>query len=186
MTTDAAAGLLTAADLWQLPDDGNRYELSDGRLVCMAPASNWSAIVAGNVLEPLRAHVRAHDLGVCGVEGGFVLRTNPDVVRTPDVWFVRRERVPPIGQRDGYWPFAPDLAVEILSPTDRAEQIRRKLVDYLDAGTRLVWLLDPRRRSAAVFRPDDALPRLLSGDDALDGEDVLPGFTLPLAEVFHD
>ena len=127
--------------------------------------------------------VDGHGIGECGIsEGGFKLASDPDVVRAPDVWFVRAERVPAGGFPSGIWEGFPDLAVEVLSPTDRPLAVAQKLQDYLDAGTRLVWVLDPDARAAAVYRPGH-VPTFLNEDGILDGEDVLPGFALPLRDV---
>ena len=123
-------------------------------------------------------------LGVCaGQDTGFVLATNPDIVRAPDVAFVRQDRIPSGGVRRGYFPGPPDLAIEIRSPGDRPGEMLRKIGDYLDAGTALVWYLDPERRSATVYRQDGST--LTIGEDGvLDGEEVLPGFALSLSDIW--
>ncbi|MGE0544684.1 MAG: Uma2 family endonuclease [Dehalococcoidia bacterium] len=112
-------------------------------------------------------------------------RQNWDVasstVRAPDVWFVRAERVPEEAL-DEFFPGGPDLAIEVLSPSDRFAAVVEKARDYLAAGTRLVWVIDPKGRTAAVFYPDGAA-RLLSEDDALEGGDVLPGFTVRVRDL---
>jgi Uma2 family endonuclease len=114
-------------------------------------------------------------------ETGFVLSTNPDTVRAPDVAFVRNERIPDPLPR-GYARFAPDLVVEVLSPDDRPGEVLEKVADWLNARTRIVWVIDPERRTGRVQRPDGT-DALLNESDALDGEDVLPGFSYRLAEV---
>jgi Uma2 family endonuclease len=111
-----------------------------------------------------------------------LLKRGPDVVRAPDVWFVRADRVPADGIPVSFWPGAPDLAIEVLSPTDRVGAVLRKVREYLDAGVRLVWVIDPEARTAGVFRPGRT-EHFIDDDRILDGEDVLPGFTLPLREV---
>jgi Uma2 family endonuclease len=176
---------MTADELSALSDDGNRYELVRGDLIRVSPSAVWPGIVAGRVFGLLWSFLqgRTH-LGVCGIsETGFRLTRNPDTVRAPDVWFVLAERVPSDGIPDeGFWPGAPDLAVEVLSPSDRFVDVMRKVQEYLTAGARLVWVSDPKGRSAAVFAPDHP-PQLLGGDDTLDGGDLLPGFTLRLGDV---
>jgi Uma2 family endonuclease len=175
--------LLTAGDLWRLPDDGNRYELVRGVLVCMSPESLESSRTSARVAARIGDFVDEHDLGAWGdAQGGFKLAANPDVVRAPDAWFVRAERVPPQGFPNGYWHGCPDLAVEVLSPSDRPDTIAARVQDYLDAGTRLVWVYDPGTRAAAVFGPD-RLPSFVLEDGGLDGEDILPGFRLPLRDL---
>ena len=176
---------MTAAELLALPDDGcHRYALVRGRLITMSPSSSKPAIVAGRVFRPLSNFVEEQRLGVCGgADWGFRLATDPDTVRSPDCAFVRAERVPAEGLPDGFWPGAPDLAVEVLSPSNRFAEILERVEDYLAAGTRLIWILDPERRTARVFRPDRA-PIVVGEHGVLSGEDVLPGFTLRLAEVW--
>jgi Uma2 family endonuclease len=177
--------LWTADELLALPDDGyHRYELVRGRLVCMAPAASKSAIVGGRIAARLGSYVDAHHLGVYGnADWGYRLASDPDVVRAPDVGFVRAEHVPAEGIPPGFWPGAPDLAVEVLSPSDRFAAVIAKVQDYLAAGTRLVWALDPEARTAVVFRP--GVPALvLDEGGVLDGGEVVPGFTLRLADVW--
>ena len=184
VATTSPARLVTAEELLELPDDGNRYELVRGELVCVSPSFVWPGIVAGNVFGGLWGFLqRRRRLGICGIsEAGFQLASKPDTVRAPDVWFIRAEHVPEGGVPDGFWPGAPDLAIEVLSPSDRFTDVLGNAHEYLDAGTRLVRVIDPKGRSAAVFRPDRP-PLLLGEDGVLDGEDVLPGFTLRLRDV---
>jgi Uma2 family endonuclease len=114
-------------------------------------------------------------------ETGFKLASDPDTVRGPDMAFIRTERLPdpePVGFPD----FAPDLVVEVLSPGDRPGAVLAKVADWLSAGTRLVWVLDPSRRVARVYR-DDGTEEVLTADQALAGEDVVPGFSCPIAEI---
>jgi len=127
--------------------------------------------------------VREHDLGlVVAAETGFTLARDPDTVRAPDVGFVSRERVPdPLPK--GYAEFAPDLAVEVLSPDDRPGEVLAKVADWLNAGSRLVWVVDPDQRLVRVYRADGS-ESLLGAHDLLVGEEVLPGFACPVADVF--
>jgi Uma2 family endonuclease len=173
---------LTADDLSAMPDDGNRYELVRGELIPISPLFILPSVVAGNVLGEIGQFVRRQRLGVYGTAGGFKLESNPDTVRAPDVWFIRADRIPADGLPDSFWPGAPDLAVEVLSPSDRFVEVMRKVQEYLAAGARLVWVIDPKGRSAAAFAPDR--PSLLFGeDDTLDGGDFLPSFVLRLGDV---
>jgi Uma2 family endonuclease len=114
-------------------------------------------------------------------ETGFLVQRDPDVVLGPDIAFVRAERVP--RRALGYVPLAPDLAVEIRSPSESRERVVRKARLYLTGGVRLLWYVDPRRQTVIVYRPGRA-PTTLGIGDELDGEDVLPGFRLPVADVF--
>ena len=175
---------MTAEELLTLPDSDTRRELVRGVLVTMSPSALPPTIVGGNIFARLWNFLRRRRLGACGfADAGFKLASDPDTVRAPDIWFLRAERIPPDGiPRGGYWEGAPDLAVEVLSPTDRFTDVLRKAQDYLNAGTRLVWIVDPEGRSAAVFRPD-AAPLLLGETGTLDGGDVLPGFSVRLRDV---
>ena len=178
--------LLTAEELWALPEvPGKRFELLDGELIEVPGANPLHGLLVELVLRLIGAHARERDLGLAFGDGtGYILRRGPDRVRIPDVSFVAWERVPAEGvPEEGFWPFAPDLAVEIVSPGDRADDVHSKVREYLAAGTRLVWVLDPYTRTAAVHRPAGEVIEL-GEDGVLDGEDVLPGFRLPLAEVW--
>ncbi len=184
MTQSVTERLMTAGELLALPDDGWKYELIEGRLVRVSPSSTWSSAVSANALTLINGFVRPRRLGVCGdADWGFVLGTDPDLVRSPDVAFVSAERIPASGLPKGFWHGAPDLAVEVRSPSDRTADVLRKVAEFLEAGTRLVWVLDPERRSAVVYRADGTVAAF-GADGILDGEDVLPGFSLALAEVW--
>lgn len=173
---------MTAEDLLRLNVQDKRTELVRGRLVVREPAGFARGVVAARIGAAVASFVRLHDLGlVVAAETGFTLERNPDTVRAPDVGFVRRHRVPDPLPR-GYAEFAPDLAVEVLSPDDRPGEVLAKVADWLLAGTHLVWVVDPIRRAARVYRPDGTESFATIGD-SLDGEDVLPGFTLALGQV---
>ena len=124
------------------------------------------------------------DLGVsCGAGTGFILQREPDVVRAPDAAFVASGRIPETGVPVSYWPFAPDLLVEVVSPSDRLADVHVKIADYLASGTRLVWLVEPETRMVHVYRSPQQVEVLGAGDD-LDGDDVLPGFQCPVRRLF--
>jgi Uma2 family endonuclease len=139
--------------------------------------------IAGAVVAHLRNHVERLGLGTVLVEAGFVLQRGPDTVRGPDVSFVGFARLPPDRIPEQFIPGAPDLAVEILSPSSRWTEVEEKVADYFAAGARLVWVVDPGERRAIVRYPDRP-PRVLAAAESLDGEDVVPGFALALAELF--
>jgi Uma2 family endonuclease len=150
--------------------------------VVREPAGLAHGVVAARLGEHVAAFVRLHALGlVVAAETGFTLARDPDTVRAPDVGFIRRDRVPDPLPR-GYAPMAPDLVVEVLSPDDRPGEVLAKVADWLRAGTSLIWVVDPIRRSARVYRADGT-ESFADGDAALDGEDVLRGFVLPLAAI---
>lgn len=175
---------MTAEELLDLPDDGLRHELVLGELRTMTPAGYEHGRVAMRIGSRLDAFVEAQGLGeVLGAETGFTLARGPDTVRAPDVAFVRAERVPAAEDRAGFAELAPDLAVEVVSTWDRASEVSEKALMWLDAGVRLVWVVDPTTRLATVYRSGGVVG-LFRGQDVLDGEDVLPGFTLPLWELF--
>lgn len=176
---------LTADDLFNLPDDDHRYELVEGELLRMAPAGGEHGSLAIDFGVDLGMHVREHKLGwVFAAETGFILRRDPDTVRAPDVSFVRSDRLsegkPPVG----FLPFAPDLAVEIVSPSDTAEEVNAKIRDYLDAGTGMVVLVYPRSKTVAVHLPSGH-SRTLGVDDTLEGGEVVPGFRYAIAALFR-
>lgn len=183
MTTSPPT-LMTAEELLHLREDEYQYELDEGKLVRMCPSSSTPAIVASNFGRRVSNFVSDHSLGLCaGADWGFKLASGPDIVRAPDFAFVRAERVPPGGIPRGFWPGAPDLAIEVLSPDHRYVEVARKVQQYLDAGTRLIWIVEPEDRTVAIHRPGRAMA-VLGEDGTLDGEDVLPGFTLRLAEIW--
>jgi Uma2 family endonuclease len=184
MATDTSRRLVTADELLRMPDDGGRYELVRGVLVRMSPTSSRSSLVSRATGTRVDRYVREHGLGICGdADWGFLLSSNPDIVRAPDVGVVVAARVPADGIPPGYWPGAPDLAIEVISPSDRFADVLEKVQEYLVAGTRLVWVLDPEARKAIVFRPGQP-PETVGADGELSGADVLPGFVLRLAEVW--
>lgn len=176
-------GLMTAEQLWELPDDGMRHELVRGELRTMTPAGYRHGRIAARIVGRIDAHVSQHDLGdVLSSETGFTLERGPDTVRAPDAAFVRADRVPSPDADKGFAELAPDLVVEVVSPGDRWTEVTEKAFMWLDAGVRLVWIVDPAKRFAVVHRPEGATR--LHGDDELDGEDVLPGFRLALHDLF--
>jgi Uma2 family endonuclease len=172
----------TAEELERLNLPNKRTELVRGQLVVREPAGFRHGDVAMAVALQMGNFVRKHALGrVLAAETGFKLFSNPDTVRAPDVGFVRHDRIPDPLPR-GFAAFAPDLAVEVLSPDDRPGEVLAKVADWLTAGTQLVWIIDPERRTGRVHRADGSIT-ILNDDGSFDGEDVIPGFTCPLAEV---
>ncbi|PYP00207.1 MAG: Uma2 family endonuclease [Gemmatimonadetes bacterium] len=174
--------LLTADELQHVYVPDKRVELVRGLLVVRELPGMRHARVAMDLALALGAHVRAAALGRVYAEAGFKLASNPDTVRGPDVAFIRRDRIPD-PEPTGFAHFAPDLVVEVISPGDRAGEVLAKVADWLSAGTRLVWVLDPARRVARVYR-DDGTEQILTADESLDGGDVVPGFSCPVGEIF--
>ena len=169
----------TEADLWAAPDDGLRRELVDGEIRCMSPAGGRHGRVAILLASRLHAFVESRGLGfVFDSSTGFRLPSGN--VRAPDVAFLAEGQADPLDP--GFVPVRPDLAVEILSPGDTRRDVLDKVGEYLDAGTRIVWVVDPARRTATVFRSATDVTAV-SDAGTLDGEDLLPGFRCALADV---
>lgn len=183
---DETERLYTADELLEISArDDNRYELLHGRLRIMAPAGDEHGFLAASLNARIFLFAEEHKLGyVFAAETGFYLSRNPDLVRAPDLAFVRSERI--VGKLSGkYFPGAPDLAVEVVSPNDIASEVQAKIQDWLTHGTRLVWVVDPQTRTVTVYRPDGTA-NVLKAKDALNGEEVLPGFAFPLAKLFGE
>ncbi len=179
----SATRLYTIDDLSQI-DDLNRYDLIRGELVCLAPAESRHGEVSAVLVGSLWKHVSERSLGkVYSSETGFILDQNPDTLLAPDAAFVLSNRLPPKEERESFLPIAPDLVVEVVSPSDRLTSLTDKVKAYLDAGVRLVWLVEPRRERITVYTQDHSY-RMLTVEDELDGGDVLPEYRLPVAEVF--
>lgn len=177
-----SATLLTAEDLMANPVPNMCTELVAGRMLVREPPGYLHGLVAARLLVAVSVYATTKKLGVVlTAESGFTLFRNPDTVRAPDVAFIRAERVPNAPLR-GYPEFAPDLAVEVLSPTDRAGKVLEKIGDWIEAGSQLVWVIDPERRLARVYRSDGSVTEL-QADDTIEGEDVLPGFSVCVSEL---
>ena len=175
----------TADELIRMKDDGWRYELIEGELRRMAPAGMEHGGVGMNVAAPMWNHVVPGKLGeVYNADTGFFLSHDPETVVGPDVAFVRADRLPPPSEQKGYSQIAPDLAVEVVSPSDTQPAVDEKVALYLAAGVPLLWVAFPKRRVVRVHRPGRE-PIELGEGEVLDGEDVLPGFRLPVADVFR-
>ncbi|HEY3109388.1 MAG TPA: Uma2 family endonuclease [Chloroflexota bacterium] len=174
---------VTADELFCMPEDGWRYELRAGELLQMVPPGYQHGRFSSRLNVALGAYVLAQDLGDVVIEVGFRLSRDPDTVRAPDIAFVSRARIPAGELPIAYWEGAPDLAVEMISPSESAEDIREKIDEYIRAGARLVWILFPRLRSAEVWRADGSWLKV-GPEAALSGEDVVPGFSIPLAQIF--
>jgi Uma2 family endonuclease len=174
---------MTADDLLRVELHDKWTELVRGHLVVREPPGTWHGTVSARLAYLVGDFVYRNELGVlCGQDTGFKIASNPDTVRAPDLAFLSHERARKV-ERRGYASVAPDLAVEVVSPGDRAGEVLARVGDWLDAGVRLVWVIDPTRNAAHVHRPDGSLT-VVGADGALDGESVLPGFTCPLGDVF--
>ena len=184
MAALAQHALMTAEELFDLPDDDYKYELVEGELIRMAPTGGEHGVLTVRIGRILDEYVEAHDLGICsGAETGFILRRAPDIVRAPDAAFIAKARIPETGIPKTYWPFAPDLAVEVTSPSDRFSAVQTKIAEYFSAGTRLAWVIEPATRTVYTYRSAHDV-QALGEDDELSGEDVLPGFRYAVGRLF--
>jgi len=175
--------VMIAEELFWLPDNGKRRELVKGELREMPPASCLHGIHGGRLQAYLGYYVLTQKLGqILLAETGFTIARAPDTVRAPDIAFVSQDRLPdPIP--DGYLELVPDLAVEVVSPNDTRREVREKVNDWLDAGVRLVWVVNYQKRTITEYRSRQQI-RVLTEEDTLDGGDVVPGFSLSVREVF--
>lgn len=188
-----SAALMTAEELLAYSAPNQRVELVRGRLLVCEPSGSRHGEIEAGVVGALRLYLtrdrdargaeRTRGRLVCG-DAGFWLSHDPDTVRAPDAAYISRERYDG-SLPDGYAEFAPDLAVEVRSPSDRPGAVLAKIGDWLEAGARVVWVIDPRTRQVAIYR-DDGAHDLLGGDDVLREELLLPGFVLPLVELFAE
>ena len=176
--------LITAAEFAEMPDpdDGSKQELLRGEIITMPPPQGPHGIVCGMLTMLVGSFIHAKKLGwfTCN-DAGFISETDPDSVRGPDFAFWKSER-----QKErptGYFQIPPDLAVEVISPSDTASRVSEKVEHYLKAGVSLVWLVDPELRIVTVAKQDGS-SRPLDENDTLTGNDVLPGFSCKVGELF--
>jgi len=176
--------LWTADELLAMPHDGRRHELVRGELRTMTPAGGQHGLVIMWLAIRLGGYVDERALGVLfSPDTGFVLSSDPDTVRAPDISFLSTARIPPGGIGPKYPRLTPDLAVEVLSPDDTVFEVEEKVEEYLTTGARRVWVINPKRRTATVYQPGTPA-RVLAAEDVLDGGDVVPGFACRVAELF--
>jgi Uma2 family endonuclease len=175
---------MTAEQLFALPSDGQKHELIAGELIVMSPAGSEHGIVIGNITAFIAPHVVEKKLGrIFGAESGFLIRRNPDTVRAPDVAFVTRERLERLGVPRSYWPGAPDLAVEVVSPSDRTDEVEEKVKVWLAAGCQEVWVASPMLRTVTLYRSLTEIELFVS-TQSIDSSRVLPELRLAVADVF--
>ncbi len=184
------ARLMTAEELLEMREEECRYELVRGKLISRLWAGVRYAIASSNLLFSLGMHIRANKLGkTYPANTGFQIESDPDHVRAPSVAFVNDERMKPVMRdfetyRDRYFPGAPDLAVEVVIPSDTYFYIEDKVADWLNTGTRMVIVVNADLQTAAVYRsPTDVT--ILTEADTLDGGDVVPGWRMPVSEIFE-
>jgi Uma2 family endonuclease len=159
-------------------------ELYEGELKNVSPANARHGDIASQIGMILRQFVTPKRLGRVIIEGGYILARNPDTVLGPDVSFVRQSRIPAEGLPEKFFDGPPDLAIEIVSPTNPRKELLRKLQYYLDAGTLLAWLVDPNAQTVDVFRPQQSVRRL-ARTDVITCEEVIPAFSVVVSEFFQ-
>ena len=173
----------TAKQLAALPEDGNRYELVEGVLHVMSPTGGRHGQVAATLLFQLTGHVRRRNLGVTfAAETGFLIYKNPDTVRAPDAAFVSYKRLGQFADHPGFLPFAPDLVAEVVSPHDSPREVETKTQAWLEAGVRVVLVVDPQALTVRACRPGRSFQ--VPSPGLVDLDDVLPGFELDVVELF--
>lgn len=183
----ATTKLLTAEEFAKLPNpaDGSKQELVRGEVVTMPPPGFRHGIVQLNVATLLKACAKQHKLGRITVESGVVTERDEDTVRGPDVAYWSYERLPADQVPEGYPGAAPDLCVEVKSPSNTEQRTTKKVGEYFACGARMVWVVDPEERTVTIYRkPGDG--RVLWEDATITGEDVLPEFSCPLSEFFQE
>ena len=182
--TTAKQGLLTAEDLLRLDSQGVKGELIKGVLHERMPAGGRHGEIAIALAAEIRSFIRPRRLGrVGGSDTGVLLERDPDTVREPDAYFISADRMPLDISVAGYYEVVPDFVVEIRSPSDSLREFNEKIAMWLDEGVRLVLAVFPDTQTARVHRPGGSTLDLAYGD-AFDGEDVLPGFSCPLSDIF--
>jgi Uma2 family endonuclease len=176
----------TADQLLRMPNDDGRYELVAGELRKMPPAGWEHGTVGGYLSTLLGQHVLKDELGrVFLAETGFLLARDPDTVRAPDIAFIHKDHLPAQKPKEAFWPGAPDLAVEVVSPGDTVGEVDEKVKAWLDAGVVMVWVVDPAWRSVTVYRSARDI-ETLTEDERLDGQEVVPGFECRVGDLFDE
>jgi Uma2 family endonuclease len=176
--------IMTATELASLSPEASHGELVQGEFISMSPAGFTHGRIALKIGTYLNIFILEHQLGEAyAAETGFILKHNPDTVRAPDVAFVTSQRAAQQSKETGFFDGAPDLAVEVISPNEMVDDIESKLIDYLEAGTKMVWLVFPRTQSITVYRSLTDI-RVFTVEDKIDCEDLLPGFSAAVKEIF--
>ncbi len=174
---------LTMDDLWNHPQDGNRHELVKGELLTMPPPGFEHGAIGSKLQVRMYIHSETSMLGTVVGEAGFILERDPDTVRAADVAFVGNAKLQQHGVPKKYFPTAPDVAVEVISPSDIYVDVDEKVDEWLNAGTLAVWVVNPRRRSVTIHVAGQN-PVVLKDSDTLTGDAAFPGFSMPVSEIF--
>ena len=180
MSTTTQTHLMTADELIRLPDDSHCHELIKGELLTMTPPGYPHGTVTMNLSLLLGNYVKTNNLGRAAGEMGYKLESDPDTVLAPDISFIARDRMGTVSE--GYRSGPPDLAVEVLSPSDRKAQVEGKTSLWLELGAKSVWNVDPRKRTVEVIRADGHRKLFHETDELID--DTVPGFRVKVSEIF--
>jgi Uma2 family endonuclease len=165
-------------------EEGYRLELSRGRVIREPAPGPRHGAAAGRLYRALWSFVEERGLGMVFFSTGFALAPEEGIVRVPDVAFLSSDRIPTEPLTDRFWELAPDLAIEVLSPSDRVSEMQQKILDYLSAGAGLVWIVDPTERRVTVYRSRSEI-RILESGEVLDGGEVLPDLHIPVQMLFE-
>ncbi len=185
LETPGEEKVLTDAEFMALNRDGHRYEIVNGELIDMGNSGAKHGYVCSVLMILLGGYVHIQKLGAM-FDSSTAFKMKSGNKRSPDVSFMAKERLQGLDELpDGFLEGAPDLAVEILSPSNTVEEIHNKLVEYFDNGSRLVWVINPKEKYVLVYRSSEEPDRLLKSIDSLDGEEIVPGFSLPIGDLFQ-
>ncbi len=175
---------MTAEDLLRMADSDMQHELVKGELRILPPAKKEHGLIESAILQSLFGYLKTNPIGIVTTgDTGYILSRNPDTVRAPDVGFISNERAARDTDTKQYWTIAPDLAVEIVSPSDVLYEVEEKIQDFLDAGTLIVWLVNPRRHTVTIYEKDQN-PVVLREKQNLAAPGILSGFQLPIIDIF--
>jgi Uma2 family endonuclease len=176
---------ITAEELLNLSQDGFHYELLQGELRKMSPAGYRHGQVAANLTISLGYYVLKHKLGkICVAETGFKIASNPDTVLAPDFAFIRKDRIEQVATSQGFGSGSPDLVVEVISPSDSYQSVEEKVTTWLEAGVSLVMIVNPRKKTVAVYRSPKNIT-LLNENEELDAQELIPGWSMKVSELFE-
>ena len=176
--------LMTASEFAQLPDSATHRELIRGEVLETMPTGGQHGPIQGVIFVLLWLWNKSRGAYIT-VETGYILARNPDTVRAPNVSYIRAERIPSTGIPRGFWEIAPDLAVEVVSPSETASEVQGKVNDYLAAGTSLIWIIYPDTQQVVVYT-HDGLARTYGRDATLTFPDLLPDFSCTVAQLFGE
>jgi Uma2 family endonuclease len=182
----STTALVTADELLALPSGmGKRYELVAGELLVMSAAGLQHGVIAANIAALLGSYIRQPKIGrAFGAETGFLLARNPDTVRAPDFAFISADHLPKTNPTEAFWPGPPDLAVEVLSPGDTSGEVDEKIEEWLKAGCRAVWIVNPKLQTVTIYHSPTNV-QIITAGNTLVGDRVLPGFSCAVDEVFR-